>query len=169
MSTLALDTKISTLNEIGSVVEDALESASVELHKCEGAQVAFMSLAKGLANLGEVVNVDLQAGKITEEQATTARVWLTRALQVCDNLSRNSANTLHLAKGAATQNARIVAKLKELYDLECARKARLTSAPEPPAAPAPEARESPAPRSIKETRIAGMPDPVKPQRGKKKA
>jgi hypothetical protein len=175
MSTLVLDTKIDTLNEIGNLLDDALETAKVDALKCEGAQSAFLSVAKSLSNLGDVINVDVQAGKLTEEHAAVARAWVSRALQVCDNLSRNSANTMFLAKGAVTQNMRMIAKLKEAYDLERARKARLTEAPAEPAAPvaeeAAEVRKSPAPRSIKETRLTGAADPVKParNRGKKKA
>lgn len=162
MSSLSIDVQIATLNEVGNGLDDALEAATAELQRTEGAYAAVQAAARHVANLGDVIEVDLRAEKISEAEAATARLWVARASQVCENLARNAANAAFLARGAHSQNEKLVKQIKGLYDLALARRARLEAEPaDAQSAPAIDAggsssadRPSPAPRSIKETRLS---------------
>lgn len=185
MGTLPLDVKIGTLNEVGSALDDLLDLVKLDLNKAEGAHAAVTVVFNSVNKLNENIITELKAERITAEHAEIARLWISRAVQIIDNLLRNQANILFIARGAEAQNSKIVKAVKTMYDLECARKNRISSenpedpvivsdlAPdkiEKPVEPVVTSeRKSPAPRTIKEQRLAnqGAESSIAKRRGRR--
>lgn len=144
--------KILVANDIGATIEDSLEAAGREMQRQEGAVTAFAQAAKACEMLCEVVNKDLDEGKITSmELAEAAKLWLTRAANAQRNLGRQAENLVMAASGkvAALESAvAIIAKYRHAEQLKVAA-ARVLETETPAAAPAVEVRPG---MSIKERR-----------------
>lgn len=145
------DIKIEAVHEIGVRLDDALESAKVEVTRNEGAQGAYLHAAKSVQALQAHLARDVEEGRADPVAAKLAADWIMRATQVCENLSKQAGNAVLMSRGAELQTARLVSLVKNLHELEVARRDRETA---PAEAAAPEERPHPRPRSIKEERIA---------------
>jgi len=144
------DNKIETIHEIGVRLDDALEASKVEVTRYEGAQVAYLTASRAVQALLASIAKEVEDKRTDAVSAKLATDWVSRAAQVCENLSKQAANSVLMAKGAELQTTRLVGMVKSLHDLEIARRAR----EEAPAEVVPEERPHPRPRSIKEERIA---------------
>ena len=153
MSTLPRDVRIEAIHEIGVKIDDALEAAKFEAARREGAHGAYVNAARNiLAAFGD-----------TSADAK-------RCAAICSDLAAQAQNLLFASRGAERQAQGLVALLKQMHDLETAKKRResepLPMSPVVVATPAP----APAPvvasalvappqqrrRTIKEERLAAV-------------
>jgi len=146
------DSKIEAIHEIGVRLDDALEATKVEMTRHEGAQGAYLHSAKSVQALQAHLAKDAEEGRVDSTAAKIAAEWVARAVQVCENLSKQAGNAVLMSKGAELQTTRLVSLVKNLHELEVARRDREAAPAEATAAP--EDRPHPRPRSIKEERIA---------------
>jgi hypothetical protein len=150
MSTLPRDVRIEAIHEIGVKIDDALEVARFEAARREGAHGAYVNAAR---------NIVEAFGNSSEDAKKCAAI--------CSDLAAQTQNLLFASRGAERQAQGLVALIKQMHDLELAKKRRESEPlPTPPVVVA----ESPAPavasalvappqqrrRTIKEERLAAV-------------
>lgn len=145
--------KILIATDIGASIEDSLEAAKKEMTRQEGALTSFGQAAKACEMLCEVVNKDLDEGRVPSmEQAEAIKLWLTRAANAQRNLARNAENMGMSASGrvSALEGAiALIAKYRQVEQLKIAA-ARVLNPEKPEAAELPENRPG---LTIKERRL----------------
>jgi len=154
MSLEKSELKIAVATDIGASIEDSYEAAKKEMYRQEGAVTSFGQAAKACEMLCEVVNKDLDEGRVPSmEHAEMIKLWITRAANAQRNLARNAENMGMSACGkvSALEGAvALISKYRQVEQLKIAA-ARLAS-PSDPDAVRP-AGSHPA-MSIKERRLA---------------
>lgn len=152
MSTLPRDVRIEAIHEIGVKIDDALEVARFEAARREGAHGAYVNAAR---------NIVEAFGNSSEDAKKCAAI--------CSDLAAQTQNLLFASRGAERQAQGLVALIKQMHDLELAKKRR-ESEPLPLPTPPVVVAESPAPvvasalvappqqrrRTIKEERLAAV-------------
>ena len=145
--TLKADIRIDVLHEMGVRLDDALEVASAEVAKREGAVSAVPAAVKSVRSLLTAAEA---AQDMPLETKNSVIKWLLAAVRELENVNQQAVSLLMAARGAEAQAKAAVASAKALYDLEVVKKKRIM---EPPAPPAPGETPHPAPRTLKETRL----------------
>ena len=124
MSIEKAELKILIATDIGASIEDSLEAAKKDMYRQEGAVTSFGQAAKACEMLCEVVNKDLDEGRVASmELAEAIKLWLTRAANAQRNLARNAENGGMSAGGkvAALEGAiALIAKYRQVEQLKIA-------------------------------------------------
>jgi hypothetical protein len=138
MSTFMRDVRIQAFHEVGVKIDDALEAARLETARREGAYAAYVNSARNV--------IELIKSAAESNNTAAATEWVKKSAEVCENLALQAQALVHASRGAEKQTSALVALVKQLYDLEVAKKQRETE----PVAPAGVVRS----RTIKEERLA---------------
>lgn len=167
MSALLRDVRLQLIHELGVKMDDALETAKAETIRREGAHAAYANSARNVRALFAQAEKEHQAGKLTATQYATAVNWIKRSVAICDSLTAQAGPLMHSSKGAERQAATVVASLKQMYDLEEAKKRRESvplPPPPPPVAEAPAVQETAAPAAEPAKRPHARPRTLKEER-----
>jgi hypothetical protein len=116
--------KMSAINELGSAVDDMLETAQQEMYQAGGAKNALVTAQRKVEELANVVAVDLDEGvieKLCEEPMEVAKYvnrMIKRAGGVIDNLATTAEVQRIQAVGAAASLKVVVGIAKKMHDRE---------------------------------------------------
>jgi hypothetical protein len=167
MSIEKAELKILIATDIGASIEDSLEAAKKDMYRQEGAVTSFGQAAKACEMLCEVVNKDLDEGRVASmELAEAIKLWLTRAANAQRNLARNAENGGMSAGGKVTAlegAIALIAKYRQVEQLKIAQARVAVPAPQSGEASVHAARFPGMPikeRRLAEERLAQAPEPV---------
>jgi hypothetical protein len=183
MSIEKAQVKVGTAHEIGCRLDDALEAATKDLYRLEGAAQAFRQAAQSVEGLAKHVDREMDEGKFDLETAKLIKKYVERAHQMMTNLTMQADNNRMAQTGKVSGAEAAVQLVKKFRDDE-ERKAealRVALAARAAEAEAPVADEGPRPvglrpgASIKERRLAeelaaqAPPEPLPEEPRKKKS
>jgi len=124
--------KMSVAQEIGNNLDDALESAKVEINRWEGGKFAHVQTTQGIDHLiGHHLKKDLEEDKLTMEDAERIKRYLLRAKGLVENLSIQCDSLTLKAKGKVEALEKAVLITKKVYDSESRKRTSLLTPEEP--------------------------------------
>jgi hypothetical protein len=156
MSLEKIELRAAGMHEVGVRMDDLLDAARKEVLRCEGAQLGLLQATKGVIDLIAYVDKDVDEGKYGLEAAKLIKLYLSRASEVVQNLSKN-ANNQKIAATGQVQMAEVAVQItKKMHDGELAKRAAVAAAEATPEdvtlRTRPEGVHPPA--TIKEQRLA---------------
>lgn len=118
MSLLKSEAKVSAVNELGSRLDDALENATKDLYKEEGAVGALRNAAVSIENLIKVVHKDLDEKETDLEVSKMIKSYLERARNGIVSLANVAENNKQAQAGKLLAFQQAVAIAKKYRDEE---------------------------------------------------
>lgn len=118
MSLLKSEAKISAVNELGSRLDDALESATKDLYREEGAVAALRNAAVSIENLVKVVHKDLDEKETDLEVSKMIKSYLERARNGIVTLANVAENNKQSQAGKLVAFQQAVSIAKKYRDEE---------------------------------------------------
>ena len=156
MSVEKIELRAAGMHEVGVRMDDLLDAARKEVLRCEGAQLGLLQATKGVIDLIAHVDKDVDEGKYGLEAAKLIKLYLSRASEVVQNLSKNASNQKIAATGQVQMAEVAVQITKKMHDGELAKRAAVAAAEAAPEEitlrTRPEGVHPPA--TIKEQRLA---------------
>jgi hypothetical protein len=147
-------------HEIGGRLEDLLESAKSEAVRWEGCNQGLLNGQKAIEGLHAHVDKDIEDGQYDLPTGKIAKLYVTRASQVCANLAVQAANQRAMMSGSVSMADSVVKIVKKFFDEEI-RKAEAIAAAE--AEPLVGSVANPqSPEGSAERRTNGRLPPVRP-------
>ena len=153
--------RASAIHDLGVRFDDSLDSATARSHESRGAVAAFSAARQSMASLMQHVDRDIDEGKLSIDEATLVKLWLSRALNACEGLFRQSENRVLMCEGELRAIRHVVDITGKTFEIERA----TTHVRQEPGAPVDARRPS-----IKQRRLTeATADPAKPSGVKAKA
>jgi len=118
MNKLKSEVKALTYHEVGAKLDDQLESAEREQFSMEGAKIALTEAKNLVEQLLSHVDKDVQEGVLDVAQATLAKRWVMRSMQVVQNLALRAEVQNYQSQGKVLALRQTVKVAKSLYDAE---------------------------------------------------
>lgn len=118
MSLLKSEAKVSAVNELGSRLDDALENATKDLYKEEGAVGALRNAAVSIENLIKVAHKDLDEKETDLEVSKMIKSYLERARNGIVSLANVAENNKQAQAGKLLAFQQAVAIAKKYRDEE---------------------------------------------------
>jgi hypothetical protein len=112
------EVKKGAIEEIGNLLDDALEVAKHEVHAAAGSKKAFDAALVSIINLSAHVDADVDEGKFDLEVCTVVKRYLTRAQQMIKNLLLQAGKDQLKFDGQVTAYEKAVIITKKQYDIE---------------------------------------------------
>ena len=109
------EVRISTANEIGVRMDDALEAAKSDIARCDGAGSAAVKIASDIETLCAQAQKDIDEGRMDLEQGKLVLSWLQRSKSVADRHAAASQQARVLSQGRVAgyeQAVAMIAKFK---------------------------------------------------------
>jgi hypothetical protein len=163
MSLLKSEAKLSAVNELGNRLDDALDGATKELHKEEGAVTALKNASGSLDNLLKVISKELDDKLVDLETQVLVKKYFDRARSIVNSMAAAAENArqAQVGKIAAFQHSVTIAK--KYKDEEMKKLSAMKSAIERSLEPqsevsASESNQGPRPVGVR------PPPPIKMQR-----
>jgi hypothetical protein len=128
MSLLKSEAKLTAVNELGNRLDDALESATKDLYREEGAVNALRNAAVSIENLVKVVSKDLDEKETDLEVSKTIKSYLERARNNIVNLANIAENSKQAQAGKINAFQQAVSIAKKYRDEEINRQQLLKRA-----------------------------------------
>jgi len=128
MSLLKSEAKLTAVNELGNRLDDALESATKDLYREEGAVSALRNAAVSLENLVKVVHRDLDEKETDLEVSKMIKSYLERARNNIVNLANVAENNKQAQAGKISAFQQAVSIAKKYRDEEINRQQLLRRA-----------------------------------------
>lgn len=112
MSLLKSEAKLSAVNELGNRLDDALDGATKELHKEEGAVTALKNASGSLDNLLKVISKELDDKLVDLETQVLVKKYFDRARSILSAMAAAAENSrqAQVGKIAAFQHSVTIAK-----------------------------------------------------------
>jgi len=112
MSLLKSEAKLSAVNELGNRLDDALDSATKDLHKEEGAVSALKNASGSLDNLLKVISKELDDKLVDLETQVLVKKYFDRARSIINSMAAAAENSrqAQVGKIAAFQHSVTIAK-----------------------------------------------------------
>jgi len=125
--------KMAAYAEVQGHLDESLEAAkrSVPLH--EGAAIALVKGAEDILLLHQHVDKDLEEGKLSAgleplDVAKMLKGYVSRAAQICSNLSRQNVNLRLSAAGKVEQAEKSAVLVQKLFAIEARKRQAVTDA-----------------------------------------
>jgi hypothetical protein len=118
MSLLKSEAKVSAVNELGSRLDDALENATKDLYKEEGAVGALRNAAVSIENLIKVAHKDLDEKETDLEVSKMIKSYLERARNGIVSLANVAENNKQAQAGKLVAFQQAVSIAKKYRDEE---------------------------------------------------
>jgi hypothetical protein len=162
MSLEKTEARAAGIHEVGMRMDDLLESAQQEVHRCEGAALGLLQASKPIQELAGHVEDDIKAGKLdgleTLQVAEVIKRYIARSAQIIENLSHKARNQQLAAMGQVQGMQTAVAITKKMFDAEQAKGAAIAAVEATPEGQDTDLRHRPEgvrpPMSIKAQRLA---------------
>lgn len=154
MSVLKSEIKLLTLGEVGSRMDDRLETAQTDVSTAKGANFAATKIRDDINGLLLHVDKDVDSGAYDLEVAKIVKRYVIRAAQIAENHREQQIIFGHMARGKIDAIKESVAFLKSLYDAERKILDERVKQAEDAAAAGTDPEDMRRPRSIKEQRMS---------------
>lgn len=128
MSHERVELRASGMHDVGVRMDDLLEGARKEVLRCDGAVSGLQQCAKAVGELTPHVDRDVDEGKYDLETAKQIKLYLSRAIQVVQNLGMNASNQRMLSAGQVQMAEVAVSVTKKMYDGEMQKSAAIAAA-----------------------------------------
>ena len=128
MSLESVELRAAGMHEVGMRMDDLLEAAKGEVLRCEGAQLGLLQAVKSVNDLMAHIDKDVDEGKYDLEVAKIAKLYVSRASELVQNLARNASNQKIAATGQVQMATVAVTITKKLYDGEVGKRNAIAEA-----------------------------------------
>lgn len=115
MSVEKAELRAAAIHDAGARVDDLLEASRVAMFRAEGSASALQQSVEIVRQLHAHVDREIEAGTLDLERAAVAKQWVTNAVVILEQLSRNAAASCSTQRGHSAGIEAAVDLLKRLY------------------------------------------------------